>query len=83
MHSVNIDDQLEQAIFAEKATKHFNDHPQSFTFAKDDPKAGELMAIRWNPYTVMIIRLHEDFDPQLYSVHQFIKTDLPKLQPRW
>ena len=83
MTIVDIHKDKQAADLARRATEHFRDNPQSYTFADGDPKAGELMVIRWNPFTVLVLRIQEDEAIRLYSVHQFIPTDLPKLKPNW
>lgn len=83
MRIINITNEKENAEFAEKAANHFRAHAQSFTYADGDPTAGELMAIRWNPFTVLIIQLSADFCPLLYPTAQFFPGDLPELTPKW
>ena len=66
--------------FAKRAILYFSQNNKAFTYADSDPTAGELLAIRWNPYTVLVVRLCEDFDPACYSVHPTLSHDLPKLE---
>lgn len=83
MKIINIANEKKNAEFAEKAANHFRNNAQSYTYADDDPTAGELMAIRWNPFTVLIIRLSDDFEPRAYTTAQFFIGDLPRLTPKW
>lgn len=83
MTIVDIKKDQDAADFARAATHHFNSNPQSFTYAKADPTPGELLAIRWNPFTVLVLRIHEEDMIRLYSVYDFITTNLPKLKPIW
>lgn len=64
--------------FARKATDHFTAHPSHYTYAEGDPQPGELLAIRWNDFTVLIVKLDESFQPECWPVVQLIGTDLPK-----
>jgi hypothetical protein len=80
MRSIRICSQEESAVFARKASEHFRDNPRAYTFAEGDPVAGELMAIRWNSFAVLLIRLSEDSEPSIYATAQFFPGDLPPLQ---
>ncbi len=69
--------------FAEKAAAHFQANAWAFTFADGDPVQGELFAIRWNPYTVLVVELSADFEPECHSIYQLgLHTDLPRLCPK-
>lgn len=81
MITVNIQQQQEEAEFARKATEHFRDHNNRYTYADGDPKPGELMAIRWNSFAIIVIRLSADHEVLNYASHQFIQQDFPKLTP--
>lgn len=81
MTIIDISRDKEAADFAQKAAEDFRDHPNHYTYAEGDPKAGEFFAIRWNSFTVLVVRLHEDEQVRLYTTHQLIKSDLPRLQP--
>ena len=82
MRIVNIEKEVAQANFALRAAKAMQDNPRLYTFADSDPTPGELLAIRWNPYTVLVIKLDEAHIPSLYPTQDanMIKADLPPLQ---
>jgi len=63
---------------AELAGRHFTDHPGSYTYADGDPAPGELMAIRWNSYTVMVIQLNDE-EPLLFPTANLGLPDLPRM----
>lgn len=84
MKIINPRQDAESQAFAKKAADTFRDKPELFTYADGDPVAGELFAIRWNPFTVLVIRLHGDFEPECHSVYNLgHKADFPKLSPHW
>lgn len=83
MTIIDIEKDQEAADFALKAAEHFRDNDNCFTYAKNDPQAGKLLALRWTPYTVAVVRLAEDELIRLYGSQQLIKQDFPKLQPKW
>lgn len=78
MRVVNIASDQKVHDFAKKAAEEFAAHPTYYTYAESDPKPGELFAIRWNSYTVLVLRLDDDFEPACYPTHQLIGSDLPK-----
>lgn len=80
MRIVYTSHEQEQARFAEEAANYFRENPHSFTYADGDPEAGELFAIRWNSFTVLVVRLAEDFEPLCYPTVQFFSGDLPPLK---
>ena len=82
MRIVNIEEEKKQADFALRAAKAMKDNPRLYTFADSDPTPGKLLAIRWNPYTVLVIKLDESHVPSLYPTQDanMIKSDLPPLQ---
>jgi hypothetical protein len=69
----------ENEAFAAKAADWFKNNPKCYTYAEGDPKPGCLFAIRWNPYTVLIVKLDEEFEPLCYPTVQFFTGDLPPL----
>jgi hypothetical protein len=81
MTTVNVEQQQEEAEFARKATEHFRDHASHYTYADGDPKPGELFAIRWNSFAIIVIRLSSEHEVLNYASYQFIKQDFPKLVP--
>lgn len=83
MKTIYISTEKENATFAEQAANHFKSHPTAYTYAEADPTPGKLLAIRWNPYTVLIVKLHEDFEPLAYPTSQFFTGDLPPLKDAW
>lgn len=83
MRIVDITAQEKEARFAKKATKDFDKNQTHFTFADGDPEAGKLLAIRWNPYTVLVIKLDPEHEPACYSIYPTLDHDLPKLTPKW
>jgi hypothetical protein len=80
MRIVNPSAEKEEADFARRATEAMNANPRLYTWAEDDPKPGEMLAIRWNPFTVLILRLDGEHVPALYSTSYFIAGDLPPLE---
>lgn len=83
MKIIHISEEQENAKFAEEAANHFKSYPTSFTYAESDPTPGKLFAIRWNSSTVLIVKLHEDFEPLGYPTRQFFREDLPRLIDAW
>ena len=83
MRIVDVEGQEKEAQFAETAMKNFDKHPEKFTFAEEDPAAGELLAIRWNPHTVLVVKLAKKHEPACYSVYPTLDHDFPKLTPKW
>jgi len=81
MRLISIDKDAKHTDFARKATEWFNDHPQHYTFAEGDPEKGELFAVRWSTISVLVIQIDQDFEPLIYPVFPFIKSDLQPLQP--
>jgi hypothetical protein len=79
MRIVDISKEKEAHDFAECATRYFAENPSCFTYANGDPTPGEFFAIRWNSFTVLVVRLDESFVPACYPTYQFIKADLPRL----
>lgn len=67
MTIINLEKNKEADDFAKKAAEHFRDNPPHFTYAESDPAPGHLFAIRWNPYTVLVIRLHDEEIVRLYA----------------
>ena len=82
MRIVSIESDKQEIEFARKATEYFQKNSWSYTYVDGNPKPGELFAIRWNPYTVLIIKLDDTHDPACYSTNSFIGCDLPKLEPK-
>lgn len=79
MKIIYISQEQENAKFAELAANEFKKNAKLYTFAESDPKPGKLMAIRWNPFTVLIIKLDEEYEPLAYPTSQFFQGDLPPL----
>jgi hypothetical protein len=77
MKLVKLREGRAMARFAERAAEHFHAHPAHYTFADGDPEAGELLAIRWNCATVMIIKPEDD--PVLYDSEELIGESLPPI----
>lgn len=82
MRIVSIKADQGEAKFAEEATRYFESDPSNYTYTKSDPEPGEYLAIRWNSYTVLVVKLDPDHDPGLYSTYPFINDDLPRLTPK-
>lgn len=83
MTLINIQKDKECAEFARAAAECFRDHPYCFTYAVGDPKPGCLFAIRWNSFTVMVVRLDDEDLVRLYGSHDLIQQELPKLEPKF
>lgn len=81
MKLINIDSQNEKNRFAEAATNYFNENSTATTYAKHDPEPGKFLALRWNSMAVLILKIDPEDEVSVYPVHQFIQSDLPKLQP--
>ncbi len=81
MKVVNLTQIRASEAFVRKAAEHFNSHPSHYTYSEGDPKAGELFAVRWNAFTVLLVKLDEGFEPECWPSVQFVGTDFPKLQP--
>lgn len=80
MRIVSVAKTGEEIAFARRAVTHLSEHPSHYTFAEGDPAPGGLFAIRWNPFTVLVVKLDETHIPACYPVHEFIAKDLPPLQ---
>lgn len=80
MRIVNIAQDQAGAEFAGKAASAMAANPKLYTWAEGDPTAGELLAIRWNSFTVLVVRLDECCDVSLYATNQLIGEDLPPLE---
>ena len=83
MRIVCIKSEQDQAEFAKAAAAFFCENPKCFTYAKGDPSPGSLLAVRWNGYTVIVLKLDADHIPSLYPVQYLIGRDLPTLQPSY
>lgn len=82
MRIVQIEEEKDRAEFAERAAHHFNENRWAYTYASGDPKAGELLAFRWNSENVLVVRLDESFEPSVYGIRQFgINNELAPLEP--
>ena len=81
MRLISIEKDSSTADFARKATEWFNEHPHHYTYADGDPQRGELFAVRWSTISVLVFQIAEDFEPCIYPVFPFIKSDLQPLQP--
>jgi len=77
MTIVNIETDKEAAEFARRASENFRDNPKYYTFSDGDPECGQLFAIRWNSFAVLVVRLHEDTPVRVYPIHQFNIKDFP------
>lgn len=81
MRIVSVAVEKEEQEFAAKAAVAFAADPSLRTYAEDDPAPGEYLAIRWNPETVLIVKLDEAHEPAAYPVRQFIgAAQLPPLK---
>jgi hypothetical protein len=82
MRIVNIDEDAQQAAFAKLAAEAMSQNPRLYTFAEGDPSPGELFAIRWNPFTVLVLKLDDEHIPALYPTQNanMIMADLPPLK---
>lgn len=80
MRIISIHQNKEEEGFAQKAIEAMRDNPKLYTYAEGDPSAGRLLAIRWNPFTVLVVKLDEAHEPALYPTHDFIGDDLPPLR---
>jgi hypothetical protein len=80
MRIVNIATQQEEQEFATKAAHHFAFDRRHFTYAEDDPKPGKHFAVRWNPFTVLVLKLDENHTPACYPTNELIRADLPPLK---
>lgn len=81
MRLVDIRKDMRAADFARAAAQHFAAHPSFYTYADGDPKPGELMAVRWNSFTVLVLEVGEDFEPSLYDTGALGVGRLPNLKP--
>ena len=79
MRTVNVQQQEEEADFAKRACRAFAENPKIYTFTDGDVKAGELLAIRWNTNTALILKLDDCFIPACYPCRQFAIPSLPPL----
>jgi hypothetical protein len=81
MLSVDVEKQQQEAEFARKATEHFLANANHYTYADGDPKPGQLFAIRWNSFAIIVVRLDDEAPVLNYAAYQFIQQDFPKLTP--
>lgn len=80
MRIVSITDTKEELEFARKAVESMAANERHYTFAEGGPLPGKLFAIRWNPFTVLVVKLDEMHEPACYPVRAFIGKDLPPLK---
>lgn len=78
---VDIHQQAAALELAKEAAKHFAANPANYTYAKDNPRQGELLAIRWNRYTVLVVRIDDTFVPSLYPTNAMGIPELPPIKP--
>ena len=64
---------------AELAARYWLANPGTYTYADGDPAAGELLAIRWNSYTVMVVQLNDE-EPLLFETQTLIGAYLPRME---
>lgn len=81
MTIIDIERQRDEAEFARRAVEDFRDNPRHYTFAECDPEPGKLLAIRWNSFSILVIRLSDEHPVLNYGTHQFIQADLPPMVP--
>ena len=79
MKIINVKNELDYAEFAEKAAQFFLENPCFYTFTESDIEPGELLAIRWNPSTVLICKIDAEFELRGYPTNQFFREELPPL----
>ena len=80
MKTVSPQRQQERAAFAKEAALAFDKDPEMYTYSKGPGiQQGELLAILWNPYTVLICRVAGDFESdsevELYPSSELIGKD--------
>jgi hypothetical protein len=80
MRVVSLSKEQDAAAFARKAALDFSENPKHYTFSEGDPKPGELFAIRWNSFTVLVVRLDESMEPACYPTHDLIGKDLRPME---
>lgn len=87
MRLINVHEERDCENFAREAAEHFATHPTNYTYARGEEKTqsdilpGELLAIRWNPWTVLVVRVSDHGEPRLYPTDQMNVGKLPPLQP--
>jgi hypothetical protein len=68
----------ESREFAKRAAEHFLENQKSYTFAESDPEPGGLFAIRWNSFTVLVVKLDETFEPECWPTQELINAEFPQ-----
>lgn len=81
MRIVNFTQDKEARDFAAKACICFKENPSYYVYTHGDPEAGKLMAVRWNSFTVLVVKLDDNFVPELHSASHYIKEDFANLLP--
>jgi hypothetical protein len=80
MRVVSLSKEQDAADFARKAAMDFSENPKHYTYSEGDPQPGELFAIRWNSFAVLVFRLSDDMEPSCYPTHDLIGKDLPPME---
>tara|TARA_R110000868_G_scaffold130260_4_gene339867 strand:- start:1096 stop:1359 length:264 start_codon:yes stop_codon:yes gene_type:complete len=80
MRIISITNTKEEQDFAKRAIEEMAKNDRHYTYADGDPKPGCLFAIRWNPFTVLVVKLDDSHEPSCYPVNQFIGKDFPPLK---
>jgi hypothetical protein len=72
-----LSEEIERQEFAKKAAKNFSEFPDHYTYAKDNPEKGGLLALRWGADNdcVLVIKIDENFEPTIYQ--QIIGASAP------
>jgi hypothetical protein len=81
MRIINLKEEKEYASFAEDAAKAFQKNSALTSYSKNGIKEDELLALRWNNASVLVLKVSDMMEPSLYQVRSFGMELLPKITP--
>jgi hypothetical protein len=78
---VNITEDAAALAMARKAGETFKGRDRAYTESQsEDPKAGEFFMVRWTPFSVLVVKLEEAFEPRVYETWALGVGELPPLK---
>jgi hypothetical protein len=81
MRLINLKEEKEYAAFAEDAANEFQQNSALTSYSKNGIKEDELLALRWNNASVLVLKVSDMMEPSLYQVRNFGMELLPKITP--
>lgn len=69
MRHTRLSEELEKIEFAKKAARYFSSHDKIYSYTNSEIEPGCYFALRWGAGDdcVLVVKLDEDFIPELYT----------------